>query len=134
MWRSRRRMEHANSRSLCKLVSSFHPSLNLFTWNLKRGRKVFTFAFCSSEQFQCERTCNAWLHALLLIFATQMVKSFVVRIETGGHTPLCTVFPGHLTNFIPLSGCQCSTLIPLGCFCKETLALQQQCQQQDLQC
>lgn len=37
MWRSRRRMEHANSRSLCKLVSSFHPSLNLFTWNLKRG-------------------------------------------------------------------------------------------------
>ena len=37
MWSSRRRTEHADSRSLCELVSSFHPGLNLFTWNLKRG-------------------------------------------------------------------------------------------------
>lgn len=40
----------------------------------------------------------------------QMVKSFVVRIKIGGHRPLCTMFPGYLTDFIPLSGCQCGTL------------------------
>lgn len=128
--RSCRRTEHARSTWLCELVSSVRPSLSLLTWNTKRGWITLfeenASHFLSIHHDNC-RVHVQHLAACLAFDLLQVVKSVVVGIKTGGHVPLCTMFPGNLTRS-SLSQAVSAELITLGCFCKEPQAFQPHCQ------